>query len=153
MPDDILKKMVDDAIQSVAQRDDATKIAKQTHEAEMKASGQKLRALVLPRLLAAQKAWDGKLKLDITDNSDKFSSGENGVRTNPSIKATVAGKNLASYVFMTHSPGYASVQEGIGANRSTVYKFQVKELSDFTEAKINEVLQDLVNIATGLKTR
>ncbi len=153
MSEDKLRKMVDDAIQSVAHRDDATKIAKQEHEMEMKASGQKLRDIVLPRLLAAQKAWDGKLKLDITDNSDKFSSGENGVRTNPSIKATVSGRHPAAYVFITHSPGYASVQEGIGANRSTVYKFQVNELIDFTEAKIDEILQDLVHTATGLKSR
>lgn len=153
MSDDKLKKMLDDALESVAAREGAQKTAKQKEEEETRASGLKLRDLVLPRLQAAQKAWDGKLKLDIIDNSGKVSLGGQQ-RITPSISVSATGKEHAGYVFVTHSPGYASIQEGVGSRRGgNVYEFQVTKLEDLTEAKVDEILQDLVALATGLKSR
>lgn len=154
MPDDPLKKMLDDALDEVANRDVAQKAQKQQHEADMRSAGAALKERILPRLIAAQKAWEGKLKLDILDNSSKFAAGGRGHRTNPSITVSATGKEHASYAFVTHHPGYVSIQEGVGPNRGgTVYEFKVDKMEDLTDAKIDEVLQTIMQYAVGLKTR
>lgn len=120
----------------------------------MKTSGEQLRRRVLPRLSAAQKAWEGKLKLDVADNSDQYSVGASGSRKYPSITASASGQGQAAYIFVTHSPGYVSVQEGSGPNRgNNVYEFNVSSLDDLTDEKIDEILQALLQAALGLKSK
>lgn len=151
MPDDPLKNMLDHALDEVAKKNNAEKAAKQKLEEDTKASGMQLRDRIMPRLLEAQKAWGSKLKLNITDSHDKFSIGTHGTRSNPTITISASSKELASYIFVTHSPGYASVQEGAGRNRgNTAYSFNISKIDDLTDAKIDEILQALLSEALGL---
>jgi hypothetical protein len=150
---DHLKRMLDDAMQRAADRDTAKKTAKQKAEEAAKASGQQLRERVLPRLQAAQKAWEGKLKLDIQDQSVRFQADPDGhSRSYPTITASATAKEHASYMFVAHYPGHVSIQDGAGRNRgNTAYEFKVEKLEDLTDAKINEILQALLETALGLK--
>src|SRR5437879_5058119 len=106
------------------------KTAKQKAEADAKASGQKLRERVLPRLQAAQKAWEGKLKLDIQDQSDRFQvDPDRRERSYPTITASATGKEHASYMFVAHYPGHVSIKDGAGRNSGNVaHEFKVEKL-------------------------
>jgi hypothetical protein len=101
--------MLDDAIANSANKDAAAEVARKKLEADTKASGLALKEKLMVRLLAAQSAWEGKLKLKIEDNSEKFSTNGHS-RTYPSIGVSVTAKAFASYTFETHSPGYVSVR-------------------------------------------
>jgi hypothetical protein len=155
LSDDQLTKMLDDALAQRADRDATAKSAKQKLEEELKVSGEELKARVVPRLLAAQAAWKGKLNLEITDQSQKVGiSGANQIRTNPSITVSATDKEHSSYSFETHHPGYASVKEGTGRNRgNAAYEFHVEKMSDLTNQKIDEILEAMVQEALGLKPR
>jgi hypothetical protein len=150
---DDLKRMLDDAMQRASGRDNAKKTAKQKAEEAAKASGQQLKERVLPRLQAAQKAWEGKFKLDIQDQSDRFQVDPDGhARAYPTITASATVKEHASYAFAAHYPGHVSIREGAGQNRgNTVYEFNVEKLEDLTDAKIDQILQALLETALGLK--
>lgn len=154
MSDDYLKKMLDDALDKVASRDSAQKAERQQYEADMMSSGAALKERILPRLIEAQKAWEGKLKLEILDNSGKFDFGSQGHRINPSITVSASGKEPAAYSFVIHYPGCVSIQEGVGRNRGgTAYEFKVDKIEDLTDAKIDEILQTIMQYAVGLKSR
>jgi hypothetical protein len=46
----------------------------------------------------------------------------------------------------------SSIREGAGQNRgNTVYEFNVEKLEDLTDAKIDQILQALLETALGLK--
>lgn len=153
LSDDPLSKMLDDALQTAATRDSAQKTAKQKHADDMKIAGEELRQRVLPRLLVAQKTWEGKLKLDISDKSNQFNDTP-GARTYPMITVSTQRKQFASYTFSTHHPGYATVLEGDGPNRGNkAYEFELERLDQLTDAKVDEVLKALVDIAVGLKPK
>jgi hypothetical protein len=154
MSDDILKTMLDQAQSRAAAKDAAAKTAQQKREDDTRASGVSLKEKIMPRLLAAQAAWDGRLKLDIVDHSARFDVTSSQSRSYPSITIKLTAKEFASYTFETHSPGYVAVREGSGSNRgNNIYEFQINELSDLTDQKIDRILESLVNEAHGLKDR
>jgi N-acetylglutamate synthase-like GNAT family acetyltransferase len=93
-----------------------------------------------------------KLRWD-QDQSDRFQIDPEGhSRSFPTITASATVKEHASYAFVAHYPGHVSVQGGTGRSRgNTAYEFKVEKLEDITDAKINEILQALLEIALGLK--
>ncbi|WP_129590853.1 hypothetical protein [Bradyrhizobium shewense] len=155
MSDDTLKRMLDDALQASANQRSAEISAKQRREAEMKAAGEELKSRVLPRLLQAQKLWEGKMKLDINDQSGRvIISSPHGNQVSPSIEVSATGKEHASYVFVAHAPGYVHIQEGSGRNRGNrAYEFPVEKMEQLTEAVVDDVLRTVLQIATGLKSQ
>jgi hypothetical protein len=150
---DDLKKMLDEAVQRVADRDSAQKSKLQKAEEDIRVSGQQLSARVLPRLQEAQKDWEGELKLEILDQSGQFSLDPNGnVRLSPTITVSANSKAQASYAFATDRPGHASINEGAGSRRGQkAYDFNVEKLEDLTDAMIDQVLKALLEVALGLK--
>jgi hypothetical protein len=150
---DDLKRMLDDAMQRVSERDTKKKTAKQKAEDDTRASGQQLKERVLPRLLAAQKAWKPKFQLDVLDQSDHFQIDPEGhARSHPTITISATVKEHASYMFVAHYPGHISIQDGAGRNRgNTAYEFKVEKLEHITDAKIDEILQALLETTLGLK--
>jgi hypothetical protein len=153
LSDDPLKKMLEEALAKRANRDAEAKSAKQQLEHDLKASGEELRARVMPRLLDAQAAWKGKLDLKITDQSQQVVVIEtNHARITPSITVSVTDKEHSSYSFGTHHPGFASVKHGAGPNKgNSAYGFHIEKMGDLTDQKIDEVLQALMQEALGLK--
>jgi Mg-chelatase subunit ChlI len=154
LSDDNLKKMLEDALAQKANLEEEAKTKLQKLEEDMKASGAELKARVMPRLLAAQAAWAGKLELRIVDESSKLAISGGVVRVRPTITVSTSSKEHASYKFSTHHPGYASIDEGAGPNvGNKAYSFKVEKLSDLTDSLVDQVLQSLMQEALGLKSK
>lgn len=150
MSDKRLTEMLDEVEIEKNKRDQAKRDAEYEHARSLRASGNALATRLLPRLAEAQGAWKSRVKIEITDRATEFR--ETLSSPSPQVEVTVKADRIASYAFVTPAASYVHVVNLTGNNKgNNVDDFKIQTIDDLTDDKIDEVLQEMLRIAHGLK--